>query len=468
MRTGWSEGGPELVVVVVHGAVVPATAGAARSYDPTMSAAQGSFPEPQDDSVQGGPWIESRADGLRAVQSLLVGVALVMCCNGLLRVTLGVRAELENFGLVVTGILMTGNFLGFLLGTKTAEHFVSTVGHIRVFAALASLASAAALTHLILIHPVAWTLLRFVFGICLAGILVTVESWLNDMATNATRGRMLSRYMIVTMGGLGSGQLLLNSADPAGFKLFVIASVLMSVALVPVALSASTAPPLSVPEPISLSRLIKIIPLGIQTAFWVGVSHGCMMGLGAYFAANEGLPASRISLFVVAPVVGSICFQWLIGSVSDRVPRRLVILTVAITAAGSAGLHLMVRPGSLLSLLFMFVHGGSTFPLYSLAVATTADSVSPAQLTGASASVVRVSGVGAVVGPTLGGALMAVVAAWMYFVVLVTCHLVIAAYVVYRIFVHKALPVEEQGQFDPWPLRASAVAAGLLRRPRRG
>ena len=417
--------------------------------------------------MPGGPWIELRGDGLGAVQSLLVGVALVMSCNGLLRVSLGVRAEIEGFGLAVTGLVMAGYFLGFQFGTRAAEHFISTVGHIRVFAALSSVASAAALLHVIWVHPLPWTLLRFVFGLCLAGILVTVESWLNDMATNATRGRMLSRYMLVTMGGLGVGQLLLNSADPAGFRLFVVSSALISLALVPVALSASTAPPLSVPEPISLRELIKIVPLGIFTSFWVGVSQSCLMGLGAFFAATEGLPTSRISLFVVSPIVGSLTMQWLIGTASDRVPRRLVILVVALVAAGSAALHLTVEAGSVLSLLLMFVHGGATFPLYSLAVATTADSVSPAQLTGASASVVRVSGVGAVIGPTLGGALMALIASWAYFAVLVAAHVVIALYVVYRMFVQPALPVEEQGPFDPWPVRASAVAANLLRRPRR-
>ena len=417
--------------------------------------------------MPGGPWIELRGDGLGAVQSLLVGVALVMSCNGLLRVSLGVRAEIEGFGLAVTGLVMAGYFLGFQFGTRAAEHFISTVGHIRVFAALSSVASAAALLHVIWVHPLPWTLLRFVFGLCLAGILVTVESWLNDMATNATRGRMLSRYMLVTMGGLGVGQLLLNSADPAGFRLFVVSSALISLALVPVALSASTAPPLSVPEPISLRELIKIVPLGIFTSFWVGVSQGCLMGLGAFFAATEGLPTSRISIFVVSPIVGSLTMQWLIGTASDRVPRRLVILAVALVAAGSAALHLTVETGSVLSLLLMFVHGGATFPLYSLAVATTADSVSPAQLTGASASVVRVSGVGAVIGPTLGGALMALIASWAYFAVLVAAHVVIALYVVYRMFVQPALPVEAQGPFDPWPVRASAVAANLLRRPRR-
>ena len=328
--------------------------------------------------------------------------------------------------------------------------------------------SAASILHVIWVHPVSWTLLRFAYGLCLAGLLVTVESWLNDMATNATRGRMLSRYMIVDDGRHGRGPVDAQCRRPRRLQaLRAVVGALISLALVPVSLSASTAPPLVVPEPISLRSLVRIVPLGMLTAFWVGVSQGCLMGLGAFFAATEGLSSIRISLFVASPIVGSVVFQWLVGSASDRVPRRYVILVVAIAAAGSAGLHLLVEPGTPLSLLLMFVHGGATFPLYSLAAATIADSVAPAQLTGASASMVRVSGVGAVIGPTLGGALMAIIAPWAYFAVMVGAHAAIALYVLYRMFTGPALPVADQGRFDPWPVRASAVAANLLRRPRR-
>ncbi len=438
------------------------------NYDPVVASGAVVRPESGDEGLAGGPWIEPGGDSFGAVRSLLVGVTLVMACNGLLRVALGVRAELEDFGLAVTGVVMAGYFLGFLFGTRAAEHFIASVGHIRVFAALSSVGSAAAILHVVWVHPASWTLLRLAYGLCLAGILVTVESWLNDMATNATRGRMLSRYMIVTMGGIGAGQLMLNLADPGGFKLFVVSSALISFALVPVALSASTAPPLVLPEPISLRELVKIVPLGLLTAFWVGVSHGCLMGLGAVYAASEGLSNTRVSLFVASSMVGSVVFQWLVGSASDRVPRRYVIAVVAVVAAGSAGLHLMVPVGSALSLLLMFIHGGATFPLYSLAVATTADSVSPAQLTGASASLVQVSGIGAVIGPTVGGFLMAAIAPPAYFWVLIVCHVVIALHVVKRMLTRPAPPVAEQGRFDPWPARASAMAANLLRRPRRG
>lgn len=443
-------------------------AAAASHYAPAVTSGAVVRPEPSDEGLTGGPWIEPRGNGFAAVRSLLAGVALVMCCNGLLRVVVGVRAEIEGFGLTVTGLMMAAYFLGFLFGTRTAEHFIASVGHIRVFAALSSVGSAAALLHLIWVNPAVWAVLRLAFGLCLAGLLVTVESWLNDMSTNATRGRMLSRYMIVTMGGMGLGQLLLNLADPAGFKLFVLASALISVALVPVALSASTAPPLVVPEPVSLRELMKIVPLGLLTAFWVGVSQGCLLGLGAFYAASEGLSNTRISLFVISAMVGSVAFQWLVGSASDRVPRRYVIFVTALVAAGSAALHLLVQVGSPQSLLLMLIHGGTTFPLYSLAVATTADSVKASQLTGASASLVRVGGVGAVMGPTLGGLLMAVIAPWAFFGVLVVCHAVIAAYTLLRMLTRPVMPVAEQGAFDPWPLRASAAAAQLLRRPRRG
>ena len=414
----------------------------------------------------GGPWIEPVGSGIVAVRSLLVGVLLVTSCSGLLRVTLGVRAELEGFGLAVTGVVMTGYFLGFLFGTKAAEHFIATVGHIRVFAASASVGSAASLIHVIWLNPVSWMLLRFVYGMCLAGIFVTSESWLNNMATSATRGRMLARYMMAMMGGLCLGQLMLNIADPGGFKLFVVSSVLISLALVPVSLSASAAPPLMAPDPISLRALVKIASMGLLTAFWVGISHGCLTGIGAFYAASEGLPNARISLFVVAPMVGSVVFQWLIGSASDRVPRRYVILVTAVTAAGAAGLHLFVAPGTELSLLLMFVHGGLTFPLYSLAVATTVDGVAPTQITSAGAAAVRVYAVGTVIGPAVGGSLMAATAPWAYFAMLIATHAVIALYVVYRMFTRPAPPVAEQGRFDPLPSRASAMAASLLR-PRR-
>ena len=160
--------------------------------------------------------------------ALFVGLGLMMMGNGLQGAVLGLQAEDAGFGLGVTGLVMTGYFVGFLVGSRYAEHALRAVGHIRVFAALASVASSTALVHAVIVNPIAWAAMRFVFGLCMAGLYVVVESWLNDLASNETRGRLLGLYMLVGMGGLSLGQLLLNAADPLTFTLLAVASMLVS------------------------------------------------------------------------------------------------------------------------------------------------------------------------------------------------------------------------------------------------
>lgn len=392
---------------------------------------------------------------------------LIQVGGGLQGVLIGVRTESEGFGLAVSGIVMACFFLGFIVGTRLAEHFLAVVGHIRVFAALASAASGVSILHLLWINPAAWAVLRMLFGLCIAGVLVVVESWLNDMATNTNRGRLISMYMVSSMGGLTLGQLLLNGADPAGFELFVISSVLISAALVPITLSATSAPPLTVPEPLSLRQLISLAPTGVLTAFCAGISHGAVLGVGAVYAAYEGLPTSRIALFLVSATAGAIAFQWPVGSLSDRVSRRAVIFVVAAAAVAIAGILPMVEPGSALSLVLMFCFGGATFPLYSLAIALTGDWVPSSQLNGASAALVRTAGVGSIIGPLVGGLVMSLTAPWTFFLVLVAAHAVIVVFTGWRIVARDGVPVDEQGECVPWPMRASAMAVNLLRRPPR-
>ena len=421
------------------------------------------------DGVVGGPWIETEpvGRGLGAARALLAGVAFIMVGNGLKGAVLGVRAESEGFGLAVSGAVMASYFLGFLLGARLAEHFLGAVGHIRVYAALASVASAISILHPMWVNPSAWVVLQMISGLSMAGIYVTVESWLNDMATNTNRGRLLGMYLVVTMGGLSVGQFLLNGGDPDGFDLFIYSSVLISAALVPIALSATSAPPLATPEPLPLRRLISLAPAGVLTAFCAGISQGTLLGVGAVYAAREGLPASRIALFLSVATIGAIVFTWPIGAISDRISRRVVIFAVATLAAGIAGVMALIEPGSGMSLALMFLFGGTTFPLYSLAITLTADWVPVSQLNGASAGLVRVTGVGAVLGPVVAGLAMALTVPWAFFIVLVGPHAAIAVFIGVRIAARKGVLVGEQSEFAPWPARASAMAVRLLRNPGR-
>jgi len=418
------------------------------------------------DAVVGGPAFADTSTAAKT-WALFAGIALIMVGNGLQGVLLGVRSSNEGFGIGVTGLVMTCYFLGFFFGTSYAERALASVGHIRVFAALASTASSAALVHAISVTPVTWAIMRFVFGLCMAGLYVVAESWLNDLATNANRGRLLSIYMVVTMAGMASGQFLLNAADPDGFVLFVIASVLVSMALVPMTLSAASAPPLRTPERIGLKELIEIVPTGAYVSFLGGAAAGTLVGLGAVYAAAVGMSDSRIAVFLAAPLFGGLVMQWPIGRLSDSVPRRGVMIAVAVVATAASVVLVGIEDGSWAAVAIMFVIGGTNFPLYALGIAHTNDWLPYEKINGAAALLVRVNGAGAVAGPVTAAVLMAVVGPVMFFWVLVGTHGAIALFLGYRIVFADAVPLDRQRTFQPWPVRASQLAVQLIPKRRR-
>ncbi len=420
----------------------------------------------EEEPVSGGPWIPTTSVAA-ATWALFLGLGLVMVGNGLNGSVLGVRSEAEGFGLGITGLVMASYFAGFLVGTTYAEHALKTVGHIRVFAALASLASTAVLVHAVAVEPITWAAMRFVFGGCMAGLYVVVESWLNDLATNKTRGRILSIYMIVSMGGLALGQLLLNVSDESGFRLFIIASVLVSISLVPVTLSASSSPPYAVPEPMKFKQLLGLVPTGVVSSFWSGAAAGALFGMAPVYASASDLTASRISLFLSAPLVGALVFQMPIGWLSDRFPRRGVMFVVALVGCLAALVPLAADDGSAVALAAMFVLGAAMFPLYSLTIAYTNDWLKVEQILGASATLVRVNGTGAIVGPLGAALLMALFGPEYLFVALAATMAPIAAYVLYRIVAKDPLPFDQQRDYVTFPARASSVAANLILRRRR-
>jgi MFS family permease len=402
-----------------------------------------------------------------ATWALFVGLAFVMIGNGLNGSVLGVRSEAAGFSLAVTGIIMAAYFAGFLVGTVYAERALKRVGHIRVFAALASTASSVVLLQALSITAPTWIATRFLFGACMAGIYVVVESWLNDLATNKTRGRILSVYMLISMGGVGFGQLLLNVEDTSGFTLFIVVSVLVSLSLVPVTLSASSAPPITVPEAMGLLPLVKRVPTGVVSSFFGGAGAGALLGMGAVYASQVGMSSARLSLFLAAPMVGALVFQWPIGWLSDKLPRRGVLFGVAVLALAMPVLALAVPDGSRVAIVAMGVLGGAMFPFYSLTIAYTNDWLRAEEILGASGTLVRVNGSGAITGPLTAAFLMAQFGPRLYFWTITGIFGFAAAYILFRIVSKDALPQERQRRYVPFPARASSVAANLIPRRRR-
>jgi len=387
--------------------------------------------------------------------ALLVGLGLLMLGDGLQMTLLALRASLEGFPTAVTGVLMSSFYVGFLGGSVLAPGIVRRVGHVRTFAALASLASACILVHAVFVGPLAWAALRLASGFCFAGIYVVAESWLNDAASNETRGQLLSVYMVITYVGFGLGQLLLNAADPLGYELFILTSVLISVALVPLLLSASPAPHSAGVEPMSLRALYRVSPLGFLGAVATGMAGGALFGMGPVYAQAIGLSVAQVSLLMSAPVVGCVCLQWPIGHLSDRFDRRRVLTAVTWLAALAAAAATVAARDFLELLVVIALLGGLSLPLYALSVAHANDFLERRQMVAASAGLVLASGIGAVAGPAAASLAMDALgpSGFLWFVAAI--HAALGVFAFYRMARRPARPLEDQGPFAPATVHGS-------------
>ncbi|MEM8745789.1 MAG: MFS transporter [Actinomycetota bacterium] len=398
--------------------------------------------------------------------ALFLGLGLLMVGNGLNGAVIGVRTSSEGFGSIVTGLIVAGYFAGFLLASAAVVRMIPAVGHIRVFAGLASTASTAVLVHSVSVSAITWISMRFVFGFCMAGLYIVIESWLGEVATPATRGRTMATYMVVSMGGLGAGQFLISLADPSTFRLFVLSSVLVSMSLVPVTLGATTrAPNVSLPAPMGVVELARVVPTAVVGSFVTGAGAGLVFGVGAVYAANAGLSIDRTAVFLVAPTIGAVLFQLPLGRVSDRFSRRAVILAVASAACAVSITGAIWNTTGPVAPLIMFAIGATLFPLYSIVVSYAHDWVPHEKVVGASASLVRINGSGAMVAPLVVAPLVAGWTPVVFYWAFVVAFGLLAGFVAWRVAFRDALPRERQGEFVLLPVRATASVLRLATRP---
>lgn len=399
-----------------------------------------------------------------SVASLLVGVALLMLANGLLSTLISLRTALEGFPAPVTGLVMSAYFAGLVLGSLFCRGIIRRVGHIRAFSALASLLSATALAHVFLVSAASWAAFRGVTGFCLAGLYMVTESWLNARANNQTRGQILSLYMVTCYLAIGAGQFLLLLADPSTFTLFAIVSVLFSLALVPVALTRSSAPTLEKAGRLSFRRLYEISPLGVIGCFSSGLLNGAIYGMAPIFGHGIGLSITGVSVLMGALILGGVVGQWPVGRLSDRFDRRTVIIYMAlaatVVAAAVAALSQLPPTWLWLVLALAGLFGALSFPFYSLSVAHANDYLEADDLVEASGGLIIAFGVGAAFGPLSAAGVMGWLGPVGLFVFLSVIAGLFAAFAIYRTFRREAPPMEAQGPFVPLP-RTSPVAAKL-------
>ena len=381
---------------------------------------------------------------LRAAWALLIGIGFMMVGNGLQGTLLGLRATMEGFPTFTTGIMMSGYFVGVFVGSMIAPVLVQRVGHIRVFAALASLASISILVHGIYIDAITWTLMRLVTGISYAGIYVVAESWLNDRASNETRGQVLSAYMVVVTFGMGSGQFLLGFSNPADVNLFVLISIIVSLGLVPILLTARPAPTFVSAGKMSLAKLYRASPLAVVSNGLTGAAHGTVFGLGAVYAWQELNDVDLVSLFMASFLLGGVIFQWPTGWISDRVNRRVVIMGMSATAIITCLAAILVPKGSPLFFVIIILLGGAAMPMYSLSIAYANDRLQPEQIVPASGSLVMVAGIGLSIGPIIIAYLMGRFGSIFYFLGIACAFALILGFAVYRMTVTRHVSLGDQ------------------------
>jgi len=398
---------------------------------------------------------------LKSSWALLLGMLLLMIGNGLQGTLLGVRGSMEGFSPFTMSIIMSAYFVGFLGGSRMAPDLIRRVGHVRVFAALASFISAVLILYPVITDPIAWALGRVAIGFCFSGVYVTAESWLNNSATNENRGKALSLYMIVQMAGIVTAQGMLAMGDPSGYVLFVISSVLVSISFAPILLSISPTPAFDTTKPMSLRELYKRSPLGCVGMFMMGGIFSAQFGMSAVFGTEAGMSIGQISTFVSTIFIGALIMQYPIGWVSDRMDRRLLIMGISLVGGLGAMLGFVFEQNFPLLLAAAFLLGGMANPLYALLIAYTNDFLEHEDMAAASGGLIFINGLGAITGPLIIGWLMGQIGPNGFFLFLAGLMFSLAAYAAYRMTQRAATPTEETGSYMPVTPSASPVAVEL-------
>ncbi len=333
--------------------------------------------------------------------ALFAGMLMLMAANGLLSTLLTIRGASIGFGDTTIGLIQAGYPLGALLGSAYAPKLVERVGHVRSFAALASLCSVSAIVHVVTIDAWSWAAMRFLAGFCFPGLYVITESWLNAKAENRSRAVILSAYFVIQTAGSSLGQGLAGVDDPGGAVLFVLTSTLISLSLLPLMISRNPAPDYEAPERLSAKQLAQISPAAMLGALFNGAAQAAFyIGIPLYGLAR-GMPPAEATLLLVVGTLSGAAAQFPMGWLSDRMDRRFVIaaasvLNVGVCFALAGGLFGdNVYPAIALI-------GALTLPVYSICVAHANDHIAPNQIVPASGTLVLTLNVGVLFGAFSG------------------------------------------------------------------
>ena len=406
--------------------------------------------------------------------ALFTGYFVVVIAHGFQGNLLGVRSVIEEFSFLATGIMMSGYFVGYFTGANMVPKLVGKVGHIRVFAAFASMASLSILIHAVFVNPIIWALIRFITGFSLVAIFIVMESWLNDRANNRTRGQLLSIYMFITLIGMSLGTLLLNFSSPEKYEPFILVSLLLSIALIPILLTKRKAPKFRKLAFIDIKGLYKTSPLGTVSMFCTGIIHSALFSLGAVYAASMNFTIFEISLLLFVVTVSGGLFQWPIGYYSDKSDRRIIIIfctffaalfcSLAIFSSGTSLENMYLASGlgadKIIFFIYVGLYAGMAIPLFTLNLAYVNDYISKDKFVSAGGGMQIIFGMGAMTGPLLCSLAMNKFGTNGFFIHLLFFHLIIGMFGLYRI-TQRSYEDNPESVFTPLPRNITPLGIEL-------
>lgn len=401
------------------------------------------------------------------ITSLLLGVGLLLLGTGLLNTVLALRGGLEGYSAGSLGIIMSGYFLGFFVGTLIALPLIRRIGHIRAFAFCAALASCSTLLHVLLVSPWSWFLLRVLTGTMLVTLYTIIESWLNGQTPPEQRGRVFAIYMIVNLLALALAQQLLRIASPAGFTLFGISAILVTLSLVPMTWTRLTPPLINSAERMGLKPLYAAAPVAVVAALVSGLAMGAFWGMGAVYSGRIGLSSAGVATFMSCGIIGGAALQLPLGKYSDTHDRRAVLAVTSAAAAAAATLLMLLSFAGPWVFVAITLYGGLAFATYPVAVAHLIDHVDNKNILAGGTALLLVHGVGAAFGPALAGTLMEFSGAQALPAYFAAMQLLIALFAAAKLRAARKLhdytgePVENASHFVPM-VRTTPTALELL------
>jgi MFS family permease len=401
------------------------------------------------------------------IAALLTSAAFLLAANGLHGLLLPLRADGEGFTTTQIGLMGTGWAIGFVLSSLVTPLLVRRAGHIRAFAAFSAMAAIIPLINAMIISPVAWMALRGCSGFVMAGGMMVVESWLNERSTNETRGTVFGIYMSVNFASITGGQLLVATGSPADDTLFMLASILFCLAVLPTALSTAATPKPLTQVRLNPMHLYHFSPVAFVSAVLVGVINGAFGTLAPIFGAKSGLPTLMIAIMMGLAIMAGAIMQIPIGRLSDRTDRRYVLAAGAIGACLTGALIVSLQPRDPLQiLLFTAIYGALTYPLYSLAVAHANDFARSGDFVAISGGLLLLYGIGTMIGPTAASIAMDRIGPAGLFSVTASAHFLMATYAIYRTMRRKPIPEDQRETFSGVPAQKALTPETAVLDPR--